>query len=264
MDTPVKVPFNGGKMNHIFKPGKGHYEDGFASEAAERCFQDPRSIATLKVHGECCMLVKRPKQTTNTPLENEWIFCTRLDTRGKPFPENHVPVPTEADGKAVQPAVFEKHTYCFVPLAKDQVVGKGGKKSRPGPDTYAAIQAGIESSQLPNPNADDTPDFMTVEWVGRKHQGNIDFLPIDHAIVVHGSTVVDIPERTREAVEEMAKTVSIEGVVFQDALTGERFKLRFDMLPDSLFAKRSKEKQSTPESTSIKPDYIGVDQASEE
>jgi len=267
------TPFNGGKMNHIFQPGRGHYEEGFASPAAQRCFEDPNSIATLKVHGECCLLVKqRPvmTRTTNDVVEGEpaeqqqqqeqdfeWIFCTRLDTKGKPFPPNHVPVPDDGTGVQQQPAVFGKHTYCFVPLPPHYVVGKGEKTSRPGPDTYGAIRAGIAAGALPDPNDPTAPDFITVEWIGKKHQGNMDCLEVDHAITVHGSTIVDIPVRTRAAVEEMARTVSIEGVVFQDGETGERFKLRFDMLDDnSLFAERSKQKVSTPDSTSIKPNVI--------
>ncbi|KAL7569238.1 hypothetical protein ACA910_016792 [Epithemia clementina (nom. ined.)] len=288
------LPFNGGKMNHVFTPGKGSYEDSFFSEAAKRCFEDLESIATLKVHGECCILVRQPvappsssdtfggvrsnavtvadkdsNETDARPsdegsVQYEWIFCTRLDTRGRPFPENHIPVPSqqqtttsETEKTMIQPANFEKHTYCFIPLEKDYVVGRGGKKTRPGPDTYAAIDAGVKSGALPHPNSDDAPDYVTVEWIGKKHQGNMDCLDVDHAITVHGSTIVDVPVRTRSAVEQMARDVSIEGVVFHDQKTGERFKLRFDMLvPSCLFAQNSKQKVSRPEFTSIKPIVI--------
>ena len=96
-------------------------------------------------------------------------------------------------------------------MAKDYVVGKGGKKSRAGPDTYAALEAGVLSGALPDPNDDDAPDCVTVEWMDCKHH--------------------------RE--------------------TGERFKLRFDMLvPESLFEQKSRGKVITPESTSIKPKVI--------
>ena len=267
------ISFNGGKMSHVFVPGKGRYEEGFTSDTAKRCFEDTSSIVSLKVHGECCILVRRPiTQDPNMSFIDtegsacpvyEWIFGTRLDTKGKSPPENHIPVPTQehtsdrGEAKLLHPAVFQKHTYCFVPLDKDLVVGKGGKKTKPGPDTYAAIDAGVKSGALPDPNADNAPDYITVEWIGRKHQGNMDCLDVDHAITIHGSTVVPIPVRTRAAIEQMAREVSIEGLVFQDRESGERFKLRFDMMvDDSLFAMRTKQRVSTPESTSIKPSII--------
>lgn len=257
-------------MNHVFTPEKGYYGAGFASAQAQRCFEDPRSIATLKVHGECCMLMKQPIRMRDQNEENEeedlkkteteqqqvyeWIFCTRLDTRGKPYPENHIPIPFVS---GIQPPVFQKHSYCFIPLPKDLVSGKGSKKTCPGPDTYGAIRAGVESGALPDPNGNNSPDFVSVEWIGKKHQGNVDCLVVDHAITVHGSTVVDIPERSRSFVESMARNVSIEGVVFQSLDTGERFKLRFDMLvPDSLFAINCKKPVSTPDTTHIKPVVI--------
>jgi hypothetical protein len=277
------IPFNGGKMRHIFKPGKGCYEDGFSCDDAHRCWEDPASIVTLKVHGECCILIRKPIQHDNIEGSGgesdtsmyEWIFATRFDAKGKAFPENHIPLPLTVgkDGQTVlQPAVEGKHTYCFIPLEKEKVVGKGSKRSFVGRDTYAAIAQGVKNGDLPNPNDDSCPNFVTVEWIGRKHQGNMDCLDVDHALYVHGSTIVtDFPSvpRTREQVAALLmdknKTDpwSIEGVVLYWPTTGERFKLRFDMLvPDSLFARNMKKSPVTPEFTSLKPRVIH--QAAEE
>jgi hypothetical protein len=338
----MTIPFNGGKMRHIFKPGKGCYEDGFSCGDAQRCWQDPNTIVTLKVHGECCILIKTPiqpqqqqqpqqpqqQQQQQQDLEQgdngggkdgdilidkaaaaaslicyEWIFATRFDSKGKPFPKNHIPLPLittttnteiDDDGRRTviqplpQPAVEGQHTYCFTPLDKDAVVGKGSKRSYVGRDTYAAIAAGVKNGNLPDPNNNESggircPDFVTVEWIGRKHQGNVDCLDVDHALYVHGSTVVtDFPPvpRTREQVAAMVATSSnsagdsgggswsMEGVVLYWPVTGERFKLRFDMLvPDSLFAQHMKKKSSealavTPAFTSIKPKVIQAAAAS--
>mmetsp|Transcript_14246 Transcript_14246/g.23587 ORF Transcript_14246/g.23587 Transcript_14246/m.23587 type:complete len:263 (-) Transcript_14246:62-850(-) len=245
------VSFNGGKMDHVFCIKEGAYEPAFTCEAAQRCFEDPNSVASLKVHGECCLLVSREKPESEG-AEFEWIFATRYDAKQKPLPEDAIPVPHGS-----QPATFQKHSYCFLPLPKDKVVGKGKRKSHQGPDTYAAIAAGVASGALPDPNDDaiTCPPHITVEWVGRKHQGNTDHVEADHGLYVHGSTVVDVPERSWEAAQRMAQAVSIEGVVFYDTVTGERFKLRFDNFSDSLFAKKCKQ-PITEETTSLKPKVI--------
>lgn len=243
-------------MNHVFRTneGNGAYEQSFTCEAAQRCFEDPNSVATLKVHGECCLLVRQQKPEQ----ENfEWIFATRYDAKQKPFPDDAIAVP---DGP--HPAKFRKHAYCFLPLSKDKVVGKGKKKTQQGPDTYAAIAAGVASGALPDPNdSSNCPSHISVEWVGRKHQGNVDNLEVDHGIYVHGSTVTDLPDRSWEAMETMAQTISIEGVVFYDAASGERFKLRFDNFGDSLFKKNCK-LPVTAESTNLKPHVIVAEEVS--
>lgn len=245
------VPFNGGKMNHIFAPGKGVYEETFTCDAARRCFQDTTGNASLKVHGECCLLIKQEKSDN----EFEWVFCTRYDSKGKPFPNEAIAVPA-----GVHPAKYDNHAYCFIPLDRNKVVGKGSKKTLVGPDTYSAIAAGVASGELPDPNDLDCPNHITVEWVGRKHQGNVDGIDVDHALYVHGSVLVDVPVRTREAVEQMAQTLAIEGLVLYDHVAGEHFKLRFDMFPESAFAKNSK-LPGTSHCTTIKPKVIAPEAA---
>ena len=89
---------------------------------------------------------------------------------------------------------------------------------------------------IPDPNGDDCPNFITAEWVGKKHQSNMDNILVDHAIVLHGTTKIEIP-RTFKEIEELAKVFSIEGVVLTSNRTGERFKIRFDMFQDSLWRK---------------------------
>jgi hypothetical protein len=249
-----EVAFNGGKMNHIFTPGKGVYEQTFSCDAAQRCFEDPSSVATLKVHGECCLLTRQPKSETD---DFEWIFCTRHDSKAKPPPEDAIAVPP-----GVHPAKYGKHAYCFLPLDRNKVMGKGMKNTKVGPDTYAAIAAGVANGDLPDPNGPNCPNHIAVEWVGRKHQGNVDNLDVDHGLYIHGSTIVDIPERSREAIERMAHNVSIEGVVFYDRVTGERFKLRLDMFEGSMFTKNCKQ-PVTPESTTIKPKVIVTEATNE-
>jgi len=266
--------FNGGKMNHIFKPNRGFYDEEFACDDAKRCFENPNNpFVSLKVHGECCLLFKKPAINDEegdgtsgaagaADIEGddkcryyEWIFATRHDTHGRPPPEGAIPIP-----EGIQPAEFEKHTYCFIPLEKDKVVGKGSKKSFVGKETYQAIANGVRDGQIPDPNSSEAPDFVSVEWLGRKHQGNIDNIDADHALYVHGSTLLPAEQipRTREAAEKMARELSIEGLVYYDEKTGERFKLRFDMLPDSLFKKKCKE-TITSETTAIKPKVIFPD-----
>jgi hypothetical protein len=190
----------------------------------------------------------------------EWIFRTRYDAKQKAFPDDAIAIP---DGP--HPTKFQKHAYCFLSLPKDKVVGKGKKKSHQGPDAYAAIAVGLTCGALPDPNdPNDSTNchfHISVEWVGRKHQGNMDNLDADHGLYVHGSSVVDLPERSWEAMQTMAQTVSIEGVVFYDAVFGERFKLRFGNFGDSLFKKNCKLPVSG-ESTSLKPNVIVAAEAS--
>jgi hypothetical protein len=255
-NTPPKVlsgpqsviPFNGGKINHIFSCTKGLYEDSFSSQAAKRCFENPASIVSLKVHGECCLL-KRQEQSDGNFV---WTFFTRFDTKGKALPTNSIHLPS-----GVQPASYENHLYCFIPLEKSKVVGKGSKKSFVGHETYSAIDEGVSSGDIPDANGSNCPDFITVEWVGKKHQGNIDNLTVDHGLYIHGSLILDIPMRSYESMKKMAQTLSIEGLIFYDVENGERFKVRFDMFENSMFTINCK-LPIGPETTTIKPKVIAA------
>lgn len=228
--------FNGGKMNHVFVPGRGKYEEGYSCPEAKRCFLDPNTRISLKVDGECAMVVRQA---------GRWVFFRRQDNyKGS---DETIEVPAGA-----QPASFDKHNYCFVKVSPDLVTGKGKRKSQVGPDTYQAIEQAVASGLLPDPTSEGCPEFVTVEWVGRKHQTNIDGWEFDHGLYVHGSSTLEV-ERTRAAVEAMAKVEAIEGLVLEDPITGQRFKLRLDMLPDSLFAARKKR----GEKSTIKPKVAG-------
>ena len=242
-------------MNHIFVPECGNYKNEFTSQEAERCFKDLSTSVTLKVDGECACLVK----TCYDDSEFRWDFYRRRDnikdiehgTYQRPlFP-------------GVQPSSYKKHNYSLVSLPRNYVTGKGNKHSEPGPETYAAIQNGIDKCLIPNPNDPKCPNFITVEWVGRKHQANMDNTPCDHAIAIHGSTKIVIPgERTYENIARLTTEMSIEGVVFESNKTGERFKLRFDMFPNSLWKQRKKavcgknKIAVTDKVTTIKPEII--------
>eukprot|EP00056_Hartaetosiga_gracilis_P005396 m.84292 g.84292 ORF g.84292 m.84292 type:complete len:280 (+) comp12153_c1_seq2:145-984(+) len=260
--------FNGGKMNHIFKQtqeGKRLYVNEFTCEAAERCFNDPNATVTLKVDGECAML-KRVKVIDDHPSEEDgddqikndnttsfkWVFYRRQDNfKGE---GETTPIPDGA-----QPAHFEGHNYCFIPLDENLVTGKGKRKSFVGVDTNAAIRVGVSAGLIPDPNNTSSPKFITVEWVGQKHQQNMDFCPSHHGIVVHGTTPIEVP-RSFEEVAEMAKTCAIEGGVFEDKASGERFKLRFDLFEGSLFKQHKRtHKPTTSETTTIKPTIITKD-----
>jgi hypothetical protein len=247
-------PFNGGKMNHVFVPERGSYKNEFTSEEAERCFKDISTSVTLKVDGECACLVKTYYYT-----EFRWEFYRRQDNV-KDIDPGTVEMPLF---NGVQPSSFQKHNYSLVSLPKNHVTGKGGKRSEPGPETYAAIQKGMDECLIPDPNHPKCPNHITVEWVGRKHQSNMDNLPCDHAIAIHGFTKLVLPgERTYENMAQLATEMSIEGVVFESRKTGERFKLRFDMFPNSLWKQRKKavcgknKIAVTDEATTVKPMII--------
>jgi hypothetical protein len=306
------APFNGGKMNHIWTPGKGYYESTFANAAAERCFHNPHTIISLKVHGECALLLKTPivdvvvpeeddEDVLNTTSEEqqdatkkkvspaavpalyEWIFATRYDTRGKkdppagaiPLPGVLLPEPVVDQQNGItdnhnknnsslspQPAVYQDHHYWLLPLEKNLVTGKGQRQTYVGRDTYGAIAAGVAKGAIPDPNQqNETPSFISVEWIGRKHQGNIDGIEADHAIYLHGSTRLNhlLPyPRSRAQVEHLAATEAIEGLVLYDPDTTERFKIRFDMvLPHAAkFAQQCNQSPATMTTTSIKPKAI--------
>jgi hypothetical protein len=294
-------PFNGGKMNHIWTPGPGYYESTFANEAAERCFHNPRTMISLKVHGECALLLKTlrtnhnnnnnkvsddfDQDVTATAADNddrnrdnaaepatslyEWTFWTRYDSHGKKDPPpGAIPLPVydDNDDNAIQPAVYQDHHYWLVPLDRNFVTGKGKRQTLVGPDTYGAIAAGVASGDIPDANDPNAPPYISVEWIGQKHQGNIDqCTTADHAICLHGQVVLNhwfpLPQRSRHQIETLATTtLSIEGLVLYDPDTGERFKIRFDMFPNSLFARRQRNNTKTTiptiETTSIKPKAI--------
>ena len=249
----------GHKRKRAWKGKKGkkawanneYYGTDFTATDAQNAFEDPETVMTLKTDGECAMLVR----VASEDGVYRWCFHTRLDTRGKPFPPDHVPVP---EGK--QPGTFDSgkalHTYCFIPLKE------GKKKQKKAHDeTYGAIAQGVKDGRIPDPCAEDCPPFITCEWVGAKHQGGVDYITradgtvVNHAIVIHGTTEVEIMPRTRERVAQMAREIAIEGVVFQSKCTGERFKIRFDRFQDSAF-ERAKKDTVGPKTTVIKPDAI--------
>jgi len=212
--------FNGGKMNHIWKSVKGKYINEYTCENAKKCFENTETIATLKVDGECAAIIRHKVSVEKW----EWLFYRRQDNyKGN---DENIPLP---DG--TQPASFEKHNYSFVFVPKDLETGKGKRKSYPGRDTYIAIKNAVNTGGLPSANKSKA-DFITIEWVGKKHQLNRDDCHEDHGVVIHGDTIIDIPDRTFETLSEMAQNTCIEGIVLI-AENGERFKIRFNMFPNS-------------------------------
>jgi hypothetical protein len=244
-----EYPFNGGKMNSLFElvtieedgvpkwRWKTYYGADHVSEAAARALAE--GPAWVKIHGECSLLILEGVEDSSdeeynatepggrSPLK-KYGFYMRRDRYKKKKGDLVTDIP-----EGVQPATFMKHEYSLLRLDENLVTGKGKKKSRPGPETYAAIERGIGEGAIPDPNSLGAPQFISVEWVGRKHQGNVDDIDADHAIAVHSAQIYENPPRTREALEELAMTERIEGLVYMDPETGERFKFKFEVIEGS-------------------------------
>lgn len=231
--------FNCGKMTHIFEAanvGKQYrYSDVFTSEDAKYAFLN--SKMKLKVHGECCCLVKD---------DGKYQFYMRRDNHRGTTP--CIPLPTGLHTDTYTSGT-KAHHYTLVHLLPDTKT----RNSTPGPSTYAAIRQGISNGVLPDPAIDQSPDHISCEWMGIKHQGNSENFKHDHVIVPHHSlpTVAQNVPRTFQAMEDYAGVTNIEGAV----LTGEhgrRYKLRFDMFKNNAW------KMGYPETT-IKPTVFATE-----
>jgi len=245
MKKKTNMAFNGGKLYHIFEAERSEdgfygYTPTFTSDTAKEALE--MGDIHLKVDGENTM-IKR---------ENDaWNFYRRQDNyKGK---EVTIPLP---DG--LQPAHYSQggkpHNYSYLYVPRDLTTGKGKRRSFPGPDTYAAIQKGVELGLLPDPTSDNCPEFITCEWMGRKHQKNMDGITVDHALVPHIDPFVPALYRgliTLDIFSECARSQLLEGFIFKHP-NGTMFKLRTDMVKGNLWGS-TKHKPLDPHVTFTSP-----------
>ena len=223
--------FNGGKLYHVFETeSEGRdlrYIDKFLSDEAKEAFT--KGVGILKVDGECSAIHKE---------DEKWKFYVRRDNfkgQGKilPLPEGKQLDTYDQGGKP--------HHYRFLYLSPEFTTGKGHRKSDVGKEIYACIAKGVEEGNLPNPSDSDAPEWITCELVGTKHQTNMDGVPCEHALVPHYYPFLPHVQVTSfEHFVDMAKTVCIEGVVFQHPTTRTRFKLRFNMMEQNMWSTTKK------------------------
>lgn len=255
--------FDCNKMNHVFNVinlaserksnnfEPTQYINEFFSDHAKEAFLNGK--ISLKVHGECCLLAIN---------KNKWIFLMRREIRKK-LPEEPIifeklkeidDLPksffvTTPHGSNHLTSEILNRTYMLEYLHPDSKLGKG---------TYKVIENGIDQNLIPKPE-ESKDNYISVEWVGNKHQGNVDDIKADHGLYIHGSTEININERTFENMQLFFQKECIEGFVFEHPTTKERFKCRADMFNASLFEKmdkNNKNKKNPKQFTSIKPNII--------
>jgi hypothetical protein len=253
MKCKTIMAFNGGKLYHIFEAERGEdgfygYTSTFISDKAKEALET--GDIYLKVDGENAMIKRE---------DGEWKFYRRQDNyKGK---ETTIPLP---DG--LQPAHYsqggKEHNYSYLYVSPEWTTGKGKRRSFPGPDTYAVIQKGVEIGLLPDPASDDCPRFITCEWVGRKHQKNMDGIPVDHALVPHippFTPKLTYNPVTFDSFSVLARTKVFEGMVIRHS-DGTLFKLRSDMIRGNLWGS-IKHKPLEPRATDISPLVLTKDGA---
>jgi hypothetical protein len=193
--------FNGGKMMHIFKaddtnPMAWAYFPEYCSDEAEQALKLGRLFYKIDGSNGMIMVDRNGKDDKNPVLR----AYERFDTRGKPFPENHVPIP---DG------LNDKRTYCYIPID----VNVHGKKAK---QRNQAMLDVVEA------NADRIlqhgQDFVSIEWVGKKFNGTPN-VPHDVAVAIHDEQVCEEPvERSFEGLRSFLLEESdppVEGLVVE-------------------------------------------------
>ncbi len=252
MDTqaPIKYDFNGGKLFHIFQTeSQGRnlvYTDQFLNEDAKLAFTQGKGI--LKIDGECCAI-----HLEETEHGYMWRFYRRQDNyKGS---ESTMPLPDGAQLDTYDQG-GKPHHYCFLPMKVGYATGKGSSRSLVGFNTYQAISNGVKLGLIPDPNDSNAPEWITCEWVGTKHQKNMDGIPYEHAIVPHYEPFLpQISASDFEGFKAMAREECFEGVVFQSPVTNKRYKLRTNMMPEGIIwdCENKKKKPSGPNVTTIRP-----------
>jgi hypothetical protein len=257
----AKVPqsdnyFNGGKLYHVNqtrpgeRPGSLVYTEEFTSTTAQESLE--KGEKQLKVDGECSALHRE-----RTPSGWEWVFYCRQDNyKGDgatvDLPDGQQPAHYDQGGK--------EHNYCWLRVDKEWVTGKGKKRSSPGPDTYDAIAMGVKLGLIPDPASKDAPEWITCEWVGTKHQSNMDGVPYEHALIPHMFPFV--PQLHFETLTEFKSLVAsqcFEGVVLIHS-NGTRFKMRSDMTGiENEWDKNHRKKPADPGVTTIRPQVLTKD-----
>ncbi len=243
------MTFNGGKLYHIHTtvPGERQgslvYTCNFTSRSAAAALQ--HGIKQLKVDGECSALHRE---------DGQWVFYRRQDNyKGAaatlPLPAGRQSAQYDQGGK--------EHNYCWLRVDRDWTTGKGTRKSAPGPDTYATIDLAVKMELLPDPTGIDAPEWITCEWVGTKHQKNMDGVPYEHALIPHLEPFVPTLEfTTLQEFQEMVCKECFEGVVLIHP-DGTRYKMRSDMsCPESVWEQHYKKKGGV---TTIRPQVLTKD-----
>ena len=88
----------------------------------------------------------------------------------------------------------------------------------------------------------------------------MDGIPVHHALVPHACGF--LPTFKIESYTtflDLVKSECIEGIVAVHPDYGTRFKMRSDMIPDSLWAKHTKKKADDQGVTTIRPDVLTKD-----
>lgn len=245
----MEPTFNGGKLYHTHelvggdKPRSLVYVDKFTSADALVALR--AGVKQLKVDGECSALHRE---------DGEWAFYRRQDNYSGA--EKTLDI---AEGK--QSAHYnqggKEHNYSWLRASPQWTTGKGKRASSPGPDTYAAIKLAVEQGHLPDPTQDDCPEWITCEWVGIKHQNNMDGVPYEHALVPHMEPFVpNLKLKSLQEFHDMVRKECFEGIVIVHP-NGTRFKLRSDTTgPGSLWEQYYRKKGGV---TTIRPQVLTKD-----
>ena len=168
-----------------------------------------------------------------------------------PLPEGRQSAHYDQGGKV--------HNYCWLRVDRGWTTGKGMRKSAPGPDTYAAIDLAVKMELLPDPTDNNAPDWITCEWVGTKHQKNMDGVPCEHALIPHLEPFVPTLEfTTLKEFQELVCKECFEGVVIIHS-DGTRYKMRSDMAGECVWEQHYQKKGIDPGVTTIRPQVLTKD-----
>lgn len=230
--------FNLGKLYHVYKTTKRVdsndlvYTGEYLNDETRSLMNDPNTTAELKVDGEATMIVKQVHkyggyQLTEDTWYNPWQFYRRQDNyRG---PCMSIPLPA---GK--QPDTYNQgkpHHYRLLWVDPESGTSKQNKMAQ---ETYAIIRKAAELGILPKLSDKGSTPFISCEWVGKKHQLNLDGIPYDHALVPHLPEFTGITNfpRTFDGLQRFFEEHVVEGLVLQHP-SGTRYKIRADMFPTS-------------------------------
>jgi hypothetical protein len=230
--------FNGGKLEHVFKTKKDgrnvQYIPEFTSPEAKACFEDEGTVWFLKVHGENGMLVADEDK-------GAWVVYLRRDNYKPSSPDvRTMPLPPGQQPDTYSSGVKEHH-YIYVRL-EDAIQAKPSKKEKVVNETLAAVRNAVEAGFIPSVETamERNTKYISFEWIGKKHQGNVYGLECDHAIAPHHlQFIMRAGKATFEAIADSAKREQMEGVVLKSK-TGKYYKIRYGNFPDSAWAKTSR------------------------
>jgi len=199
-------------MVHIFEfdDTTKLYTSNSFSEAAHEALLNGRLY--YKIDGSNGMLVR--DRSGDEEESATFLAYQRLDTRGKPIPENCVALPAGENAES-----YEGHSYCYEPI----LANVDGKKAR---KRNQAMLATVEhfSEHLSGLHS----DFVSIEWVGKKFN-KTPGVPADIAIAIHSEQTCDENvERTYDGMRSFLLEADppIEGLVLEHE--GIFWKIRAD------------------------------------